>query len=42
MSFGTLRNVCQDLNDGPQTPNEIADKRKLSQKYSSLVDQQIQ
>ncbi|MGB8035052.1 MAG: hypothetical protein WCF03_14655 [Nitrososphaeraceae archaeon] len=32
MSFDTLRNVYQALNDEPQTPNEIADKLHLNQK----------
>jgi hypothetical protein len=38
MSFDTLRNVYQSVNDEPQTPNETADKLHLNQKYSSLLE----
>jgi hypothetical protein len=30
--------VYQSVNDEPQTPNEIADKLNLNQKYSSLLE----
>jgi hypothetical protein len=38
MSIDTLRNVYQSVNDEPQTPNEIADKLNLNQKYSNLLE----
>jgi len=36
MLFDTLRNVYQALRDEQQNHNEIADKLKVNQKYSSL------